>query len=342
VQSVGTAGATGTGITLAAPLAIAHANASAVSNAASMCVAPECLPVGQRFTARQPGDPLNQMTYRDGVIVDGISAAGGSRWEDWSTLAIDPTDDCTFWYYGGYGEAGRTGGPFFGRTGAFRLPTCRLDATPAADASITGHYAGAVASFTDSDLTAAAASFTADVDWGDGTHSLGTVSGGNGTFAVTGAHDYASKGRFTVKAAISGVDGSIAETSLIAANLSTTAPGTVGGTVPATLALTLGPAAQFTPFTPGVAREYTASTTANVVSTAGDAALTVSDPGRLANGAFTLPQPLRVEITPAAWTGPVANAAVAILFRQAIGATDALRTGPYTRTLTFTLSTTTP
>ena len=40
--------------------------------------------------------------------------------------------------------------------------------------------------------------------------------------------------------------------------------GGVGGTVPATLALTLGAPAQFGAFTPGVAREYTASTTATV------------------------------------------------------------------------------
>ena len=82
--------------------------------------------------------------------------------------------------------------------------------------------------------------------------------------------------------------------------------------------------------------------TANVISTAGDAALTVADPGHLANGAFTLPQPLRVEIAPTTWTGPVSNAAPTITFRQAIGATDAVRTGTYSRTLTFTLSTTTP
>ena len=57
----------------------------------------------------------------------------------------------------------------------------------------------------------------------------------------------------------------------------------------------------------------------------------MSDPGHLANGAFTLPQPLQVAITPNAWTGPVSNAPVAIRFTQAIGATDALRTGVYSR-----------
>ena len=63
--------------------------------------------------------------------------------------------------------------------------------------------------------------------------------------------------------------------------------------MPATLALTLGAPATFGAFTPGVARTYTASTTANVISTAGDAALTVGDPsttapGRLVNGSFSL------------------------------------------------------
>ena len=100
--------------------------------------------------------------------------------------------------------------------------------------------------------------------------------------------------------------------------------------------------ATFGAFTPGVAKEYTASTTANVISTAGDAALSVSDPGRLMNGTFALPQPLRVEFSKATWNAPVSNDGVTITFRQAITATDALRTGAYTKTLTFTLSTTSP
>jgi len=128
----------------------------------------------------------------------------------------------------------------------------------------------------------------------------------------------------------------------LARDYATDAPGGVGGSVPATLSLTLGPAATFGAFTPGVDREYTASTSATVISTAADAALTVSEPGRLTNGAFSLSEPLRVEIAPAAWAGPVSNAAATITFRQHIGPTDPLRTGSYARTLTFTLSTTNP
>ncbi|HEX6053901.1 MAG TPA: autotransporter-associated beta strand repeat-containing protein, partial [Gemmatimonadaceae bacterium] len=136
---------------------------------------------------------------------------------------------------------------------------------------------------------------------------------------------------------------------------------TVGGTVPATLSLTLGAPASFGAFTPGVAEVYSASTTANVISTAGNATLSVADPsdmatGRLVNGAFSLPQPLRASaggefqsvggvaapITLKTWSAPVSNDAFTIGFRQAIGANDALRTGTYSKTLTFTLSTTEP
>jgi hypothetical protein len=91
-----------------------------------------------------------------------------------------------------------------------------------------------------------------------------------------------------------------------------------------------------------VAKDYTAATTASVISTAGDAALSVSDPGHLVNGAFSLPSPLGVDWTPKTWAGPVSNDPVAITFTQHIRASDALRTGAYSTTLTWTLSTTTP
>src|SRR3954451_24166547 len=124
-------------------------------------------------------------------------------------------------------------------------------------------------------------------------------------------------------------------------------PSDVGGTVPATLALTLGPAASFGAFKPGVADSYVASTTANVISTAGDATLSVADPsstatGHLVNGAFSLPQALQAQANTGAfapvggssapttlwtWMAPVSNDPVAISFKQVIGANDALRTG---------------
>jgi predicted acyl esterase len=136
--------------------------------------------------------------------------------------------------------------------------------------------------------------------------------------------------------------------------------GTVTGTVPATLALSLGGPASFGAFTPGVSRDYLASLAANVVSTAGAASLAVVDPsstdtGKLVNGSFALPQALQARAqqgtfaevagsptTLLTYGAPVSNDPVTIEFKQSIGATDPLRTGTYSKTLTFTLSTTEP
>ena len=122
----------------------------------------------------------------------------------------------------------------------------------------------------------------------------------------------------------------------------TSTTGTVGGTVPATLSLTLGARAVVRRIHAGGREDLHGVDDANVISTAGDATLSVSGPAHLVNGAFSLPDPVTVTMTPASWTGPVSNAAVAIAFSQHIGANDALRTGTYSTTLTFTLSTTTP
>ncbi len=62
-------------------------------------------------------------------------------------------------------------------------------------------------------------------------------------------------------------------------------PVDIGGSVPATLALTLGASPAFAPFVPGVAADYTASTTATVTSSAGDATLSVTDPSTCCPGA---------------------------------------------------------
>ena len=48
-----------------------------------------------------------------------------------------------------------------------------------------------VASFTDANNTDTAASFTATINWGDGTTTTGTVVGANGSFTVQGGNTYA-------------------------------------------------------------------------------------------------------------------------------------------------------
>jgi hypothetical protein len=145
---------------------------------------------------------------------------------------------------------------------------------------------------------------------------------------------------------------------VVTQDLPNVADGDAGATVPATLSLTLGGSAGFGAFTPGVAKDYEASTSANVISTAGDATLSVADPGaspgRLVNGTFSLAQPVQAAVSGAfapvgaapvtlhSYSGPVSNDPLTIRFKQAIGGFEPLRTGAYSKTLTFTLSTTSP
>ncbi len=145
--------------------------------------------------------------------------------------------------------------------------------------------------------------------------------------------------------------------------------GDVGGGAPATLTLTLGQPTSFAPFTPGVGRDYTATLVATILSTAADASLSVADAsststGHLVNGAFALEKAVVAGATSTVeyahsstpgriggsanptmlltYDGPVTNDTPTLTFTQGITQTEALRTGPYTKTLTFTLSTTNP
>jgi hypothetical protein len=79
---------------------------------------------GQRFAARQVGDPRGQLTFEETVLAKGeASQTTTLRWEDYTTTAMDPSDDCTFWYVGDYLKEGDTG--YRTRIGSFRLPNCK-------------------------------------------------------------------------------------------------------------------------------------------------------------------------------------------------------------------------
>jgi beta-galactosidase len=183
----------------------------------------------------------------------------------------------------------------------------------------------------------------------------------NGTVTITPPLSLPGTATITVTSE----DGSATRTYTVGLLPASIADGGVGGTVPATLALSLGAPASFGTFTPGLDHTYETSTSANVISTAGDATLSVLDPdtahpGHLVNGSFFLPDALQAKATKAdttgtaynavsgsplnllSWAAPVSNDAVTLWFSQHIGRNDALRTGAYGKTLTFTLSTTQP
>jgi hypothetical protein len=83
---------------------------------------------GQRFAGRERGDPPGVLTLRETVLAEGQAAQStaprpAERWEDYTTTAMDPSDDCTVWYVGDYFK--KEAATYSTRIGAFRMPGCR-------------------------------------------------------------------------------------------------------------------------------------------------------------------------------------------------------------------------
>jgi hypothetical protein len=124
-----------------------------------------------RFAARAPGDALGtlgaELVIKDGA---GSQTTGLSRWGDYSSISVDPVDDCTLWYTTEYQQ---TNGTFnwSTRIANFKLGTCGAVATP--------DYSIAATPASQSVLQGGGTSYTATVTPSNG--FTGTVS-----FSVAG------------------------------------------------------------------------------------------------------------------------------------------------------------
>ena len=84
---------------------------------------------GIRYTGRYADDPAGAMTVAETVIINGtgVQTTTNSRWGDYTSLNVDPTDDCTFWYVNEYytaeGQASSAAG-WQTRIASFKLPGC--------------------------------------------------------------------------------------------------------------------------------------------------------------------------------------------------------------------------
>jgi len=80
---------------------------------------------GIRYTGRMASDPLGQMPLGEAVMMNGTGAqlTTNSRWGDYTSMNIDPRDDCTFWYVNEYYAISELAA-WQTRIGSFRLPGC--------------------------------------------------------------------------------------------------------------------------------------------------------------------------------------------------------------------------
>jgi hypothetical protein len=79
---------------------------------------------GQRFAARLATDPPGVLSFRETIAVEGEASQETTlRWEDYASTAMDPSDDCTFWYVGDYLKKGSVS--YSTKIASFRIPGCR-------------------------------------------------------------------------------------------------------------------------------------------------------------------------------------------------------------------------
>ena len=91
-----------------------------------------------RYTGHLVSDALGVMGQGEGVLQAGSGSQlpSLSRWGDYTSMTVDPTDDCTFWYVGEYLKADGTWN-WSTRIGSFRFSNCSPAVTP--DFSITAN-----------------------------------------------------------------------------------------------------------------------------------------------------------------------------------------------------------
>lgn len=94
---------------------------------------------GIRYAGRLATDAPGGLTQGESTLISGtgVQTSTGNRWGDYSSLTVDPSDDCTFWYtteyYTAAGQAASSVG-WQTRVGSFKFAEC----TPAEMGTLSG------------------------------------------------------------------------------------------------------------------------------------------------------------------------------------------------------------
>lgn len=79
---------------------------------------------GIRYAGRSPSDAPGTLTRGEMSLIEGSGSQTGSpRWGDYTSMHVDPSDDCTFWYTNEYYETTSSVG-WQTRIGSFRMAGC--------------------------------------------------------------------------------------------------------------------------------------------------------------------------------------------------------------------------
>jgi hypothetical protein len=107
------------------------------------------------YSGRLASDPLNTLPQTEVTLAAGAGSqtnnCGGAacnRWGDYTSMSVDPADDCTFWYTNQYysSQANGTGGNWQTRIGSFKYASCAAAASYTLSVAKSGNGIGTVTS----------------------------------------------------------------------------------------------------------------------------------------------------------------------------------------------------
>jgi hypothetical protein len=183
-----------------------------------------------RYTGRLAGDPLGNMAQSEATLVAGAGSQTGTaaRWGDYSSMNVDPVDDCTFWYTTEYYATTSVTG-WRTRIGSFKFPSCTSVPTPAPVAngsSLTSEGYCPLNNEIDPGERVTVSLTVKNNGTGPSSNLVGTLQNTGGVTGASGPQTY----------------GAIAAGGSVSRSVSFTASGTCGGAITATLHLQDGAA----------------------------------------------------------------------------------------------------
>jgi len=188
-------------------------------------------------TNNQPLEELTPITPTGASFTETTVPA---IWTDLSGSTFPTPDCCTSNTDNATGIGWTFDGLAPGNSMTFSWNTVISDTAPAGGFSFTGAagatVGGTVATITDPNTSATSSAYSATINWGDGTITPGTVSGSNGSFAVTGNHAYTTGGQFPVAVTITSVGTSQGSSTVTDTATITATPATVLTGVPSVTA----------------------------------------------------------------------------------------------------------
>jgi hypothetical protein len=227
------------------------------------------------YAAHQTGDGPGQLGAETVLKAGtGSQTTNLARWGDYSSMSVDPSDDCTFWYTNEYLTVSGTWN-WHTRIGSFRLPNC--------GATVPADFAVSVTPSTQAVPQGTSATYTVTVSPGStysGTVNLSSAAGSLSPTSLTFAGPGASPATATLTINTAGMSGTT-PFDVVAADGSIThtasASVTVTPPVPADFTISAKPSSRQVNGARSVSYTITMTSTNGFTGTV-DLAIAVNDP----------------------------------------------------------------